>query len=99
MPGGSGQARQDAVIVRRAIQGRWPVDPAKRGPLIERQIRIALDENTPPMVAVLAFRAILAADGQNLEQEKINRRDESAHHGECNTAVKVVAGFDPSTDV
>jgi hypothetical protein len=87
------------VIERQAIRGRWPVDPAKRKPLIERQIEIALDENTPPMVAVLAFRAVLAADAQNMEQEKIDRRDESGRNGDVYIGVKVIAGFDPSTDV
>lgn len=64
---GAGQT-SDTRLVERAIREQWPIPDKYRAPLIRRQIRIALHRKASPREATLAFKAVLAANAQNMEQ-------------------------------
>lgn len=54
-------------LTAKAIMGEWPVPEKYLGPLITRQIAIALDPKTPIREANVAFKSIVAALGHNLK--------------------------------
>lgn len=56
-------------MIERAITQRWPIDPAKRPALLQRQIDIALDPNVSAREATSAFKTILEAEKQNQADE------------------------------
>ena len=58
-------------LERQAIRQRWPIPDRFRKPMIDRQVAISIDPKISPRDATQAFKAVLAADGQNLEEEKI----------------------------
>jgi hypothetical protein len=72
-------------LEQKAITQRWPVKEQFRAALINRQITIGIDPNSSPKEATAAFRAVLAADLANMEQEKrdlqIPERHEHHHTG------------------
>jgi hypothetical protein len=45
----------------------WPVEEHYRGPLVKRQVAIAIDPSVSPGEATKAFNAVLSASRQNLE--------------------------------
>lgn len=57
-------------MIERAIRKRWPIDEDKKPQLLARQIRIAISKKSSPREATSAFKAILAAEAQNMEQER-----------------------------
>jgi hypothetical protein len=58
---------------------RWPVKEDYREALINRQIAIAIDPTSTSKEATIAFRAVLAADLANMEQERREARIPDYH--------------------
>lgn len=67
--GAEWEAEEQARLERRALRQRWPLTSEKRRELIERQIERALTAKKT-REATQAFRAVLAAEQQNMEDEK-----------------------------
>lgn len=57
-------------LERRALRGGWPIKEDAKIPLVNRQIKIAADPNTPNREATQAYLAVLATDKFNHELEK-----------------------------
>ena len=57
---------RDTRLIERAIRQQWPIRQEIRAALIDRQISIATSETVSPGEATSAFRAVLAANQQNL---------------------------------
>lgn len=66
-------SRSDSALFRRAIRERWPIDPEKRPAMVTDLMNTALNDSFSLRARLSAARAVLAADAQNMEQE---RRDE-----------------------
>lgn len=60
---------RDTRLISKAIKQRWPVPTEYREALVKRQINIAINPQSSAREATLAFKAILAAEAQNQEDE------------------------------
>ncbi len=71
--GGSGgpcvrpAGRADTRLLERALRERWPIPEKYHLPIIERQIRIAIDPAASPREATSAARCIVSMESQNIE--------------------------------
>ncbi len=65
---------RDTRLISRAIKKRWPIPDGKREALIDRQIAIAESDSVSPRESTSAFKAVLAADQQNIAAETKLRR-------------------------
>jgi len=71
--GGSGgpcvlpRGRADTALIERAIREQWPIADEYRKPLVDRQVRIALDPTIGERESTSAFRSLLFANQQNLD--------------------------------
>lgn len=75
---------QDTRMYEKAIRQRWPIPDECRLPIVERQIRIAIDPNSSERAASIATRCLL-------EMERQNQQDEHHEQGET---VKVEHSLD-----
>ena len=57
---------RDTRLVTRAIRQQWPIREEIREALVARQVEIATSKEVSPGEATSAFRAVLAANQQNL---------------------------------
>jgi hypothetical protein len=64
--------KRDAALERRAMVERWPIKDEYREPMLNRQISIALNAESNKE-STSAFRAVLTAESQNIEIEKMVR--------------------------
>ena len=62
--------KQEIALEQRAIRQQWNIPEELRAEIIDRQLAIASDPETPARDATRAFQAILQANAQNMEQEK-----------------------------
>jgi hypothetical protein len=74
-----GPGLKNARLERQAVLQRWPVKEDYREALINRQIAIAIDPTSTAKEATIAFRAVLAADLANMEQERREARIPDYH--------------------
>ncbi len=58
------------------MKERWPIPEAMRGVIVKSLGRILVDSETSPREKTAAARALIAADAQNIEVEKLNQADE-----------------------
>lgn len=58
-------------LERRAIKERWPIPEHYRKPLVDRQVKIALDPDKTSREATSAFTALLQAERQNMQDDGI----------------------------
>ena len=65
---------RDTRLITRAIRQKWPIPSDKRAALIDRQVEIATSKEVSPGEATSAFRAVLAANQQNLAAEQRPKR-------------------------
>lgn len=61
---------ENTRIIERAIREGWPIPDEYRKPLIDRQVRIAVDVQVSPRESTSATRAILMAERQNMIRER-----------------------------
>jgi len=71
---------RDTRMMARALTQRWPIDPEQRNLMMRVLMKIAADANNSPRERTSAIKALIAADRNNIEQEKIQQNDE--HHGD-----------------
>ena len=71
---------RDTRMLARALEQRWPMSPEYRQSVIRVLMQIALDSNNSPRERTSAAKALISADRNNIEQEKIQQNDE--HHGD-----------------
>jgi hypothetical protein len=60
----------DARLIGRAIRGRWPVPQERRAELIDLLIAVVASKDARAGRRIAAFRALLAANAQNMEVEQ-----------------------------
>jgi hypothetical protein len=72
--GESKLAIRDTRLIEAAVRQRWPIDDAKRKPLMDRMLRIALNPKSSAREATSAARTIIHADRHNLEQEQAQQQ-------------------------
>ena len=58
---------RDTRLIERAIREEWPIPVGYRKGLVDRQARIAADPGSSPREATSAFRALVAANQQNID--------------------------------
>jgi len=71
---------RDTRMMARALTQRWPIDPEQRNLMMRVLMKIAADANNSPRERTSAIKALIAADRNNIEQEKLAQIDE--HHSE-----------------
>lgn len=62
-------ARRDDRLEIRAMQQRWPISAKYREFLINKLLKIALDEATTNRESIMAAKALLSAEAQNQTDE------------------------------
>ena len=79
--GHPGAGLKDRRLEQRAVAQRWPISGGEvRRRMIERMERAVLDPGTSQRDAGQAFRALMAADRINLEQEQRDAGGPTVHH-------------------
>lgn len=71
---------RDTRMMARALRERWPIDDRQRELMMRVLMQIAADANNSPRERTSAIRALISADRNNIEQEKIQQAEE--HHSE-----------------
>ena len=65
-------SRSDMRLIAKAAKQRWPIpDEYKKG-IVARMVQIAVDGQQSPRDSIGAARALVAMEGQNIDQEKID---------------------------
>jgi len=67
---------QDVKMIQRAFEQRWPITDVYRQELVRKLMRIALDPNIKTRESIAAAKALIVADAQNIEMERIAQADE-----------------------
>lgn len=70
---------QETRLWEKALKERWPIPEAMRGVIVKSLGRILVDSETSPREKTAAARALIAADQQNIEMEKMEQSDEHEH--------------------
>jgi len=65
--------------MERALRERWPIKPEYREKIMFSLLAIVADKNASPREKTAAARALMAADAQNIEMEKMEQADEHEH--------------------
>ena len=76
---------RDTRLIAKAIRQRWPIPDQYREAVIKRQINIAINPESKPRESTAAFKSILQAEGQNLQEAGVGGVQVNV-----NTAVQVV---------
>lgn len=63
------QPRNDAILERRALREGWSTIEAYKPAMVNRQVKIAIDPNTPNAESTRAFLAALRADRDQWERD------------------------------
>ena len=71
---------RDTRMMARALRERWPIDDRQRELMMRVLMQIAADPSNSPRERTSAIKALISADRNNIEQEKIAQIDE--HHSE-----------------
>lgn len=71
---------RDTRMMARALRDRWPIDDRQRELMMRVLMQIAADANNSPRERTSAIKALISADRNNIEQEKIQQAEE--HHSE-----------------
>lgn len=71
---------RDTRMMARALRERWPIDDRQRELMMRVLMQIAADASNSPRERTSAIKALISADRNNIEQEKIQQNDE--HHGD-----------------
>jgi hypothetical protein len=58
---------RDTRLLERALRERWPIPDQFREPIINRQIRIAMDPASSPREATSAARCLVSMEQQNAD--------------------------------
>ena len=67
---------RETRLWERALKERWPIPEAMRGVIIKSLGKILVDAESSPREKTAAARALMAADQQNIEMEKMEQADE-----------------------
>lgn len=67
---------RDTRILARALMQRWPINPKMREGIIGALARVLTDPNASHREKTSAAKALMAADAQNIEMEKMQQADE-----------------------
>lgn len=78
---------RDTRLIRRAIEEGWPVRPELRAKVIDRAAEVISNPDAAPRNIVAASKIVLAADGLNLQAERLAQAGTS-----LSVNVGVVAG-------
>ena len=71
---------RDTRTMARAIRERRPIDDLQRDLIMRMLLQIAADTKNSPRERTSAIKALISADRNNIEQEKIQQAEE--HHSE-----------------
>ena len=71
---------RDTRTMARALRERWPIDDRQRELMMRVLMQIAADASNSPRERTSAIKALISADRNNIEQEKIQQAEE--HHSE-----------------
>lgn len=71
---------RDTRLIARALRERWPMDDRQRELMMRVLMQIAADQNNSPRERTSAIKALISADRNNIEQEKLQQAEE--HHSE-----------------
>ena len=71
---------RDTRMMARALRERWPIDDRQRELMMRVLMQIAADSSNSPRERTSAIKALISADRNNIEQEKIQQAEE--HHSE-----------------
>lgn len=71
---------RDTRMMARALRERWPIDDRQRELMMRVLMQIAADASNSPRERTSAIKALISADRNNIEQEKIQQAEE--HHSE-----------------
>lgn len=75
-----GKGLKDRRLERRAIMQRWNVPEQNLAPLVDRQVKLAMDANVPARESTQAFLAVLKARAQDLEIERLETGEPAQTH-------------------
>ena len=67
---------------------RWPMSEAIRNAVVRELSRILIDSNASRREKTSAARALIAADAQNIEQEKMSKNEEYEYRAKLVELVK-----------
>lgn len=71
---------EDTRMMARALTERWPITSQQRELMIKVLLSIAANTQHSPRERTSAIKALISADRNNIEQEKIQQAEE--HHSE-----------------
>lgn len=74
--------------MERAMVERWPMSEAVRNAVVSELSRILIDSNASKREKTSAARALIAADAQNIEQEKMSKTEEYEYRAKLVELVK-----------
>ena len=64
------QSQQEDRMLQRAIKQRWPIPEKYKQAVIDRQVRIAISEESNAREATAAARVLVAAEAQNQADDR-----------------------------
>jgi hypothetical protein len=67
---------RETRLWEKALKERWPIPEAMRGVIVKSLGKILVDAESSPREKTAAARALMAADQQNIEMEKMEQADE-----------------------
>jgi len=67
---------RDTRLWEKALRERWPIPEAMRGVIVKTLAKILIDPESSNREKTAAARALMHADAQNIEMEKMNQADE-----------------------
>ena len=67
---------RETRLWERALKERWPIPDAMRGVIVKTLAKILIDPEASAREKTAAARALMHADSQNIEMEKMHQADE-----------------------
>lgn len=67
---------RDTRLLSRALVERWPITEQHRAAIVSVLLRILADPNASNRERISAAKALMTADGNNLQQQQIDLNDE-----------------------
>lgn len=71
---------RDTRMMARALSERWPIKPEYRAIVVRKLLAIIADPESSNREVTAAIKALISADRNNIEQEKLQQNDD--HHGD-----------------
>ena len=84
---------RDTRLWEKALKERWPIPDAMRGAIIRELGRIIIDASASRREKTAAAKALMAADAQNIEMEKMTQADEHEYRANL---VAIAKHLEPS---